>query len=133
MNKVVLIGRLTKDPEIRYTNNQLAIATFTLAIDRFSRNSDEKKADFPRVTCFGKTAQLVEQYVQKGQQVALDGSLQTGSYKDSDGKTIYTTDVIADRVEFLGSAKGKGESSANTVPNPLAESGFEALDEDVPF
>ena len=130
MNKVILIGRLTKDPEIRYTNNQLAIASFTVAIDRFSRNSDEKKADFPRVTCFGKTAQLVEQYVKKGQQVAIDGSLQTGSYKDNDGKTVYTTDVIADRVEFLGSKKQDGE---NTTYNPLADEGFTALDEDVPF
>lgn len=130
MNKVILIGRLTKDPEIRYTNNQLAIASFTVAIDRFSRNSDEKKADFPRVTCFGKTAQLVEQYVKKGQQVAIDGSLQTGSYKDNDGKTVYTTDVIADRVEFLGSKKQDGE---NTTYNPLADESFTALDEDVPF
>lgn len=129
MNNVVLIGRLTKDPEIRYTQSNIAVASFTLAIDRPVKSGGEKQTDFPRVICFGKTAELVEKYVTKGRQVAVQGRIQTGSYQKQDGSTAYTTDVVADRVEFLGSA-----SKSNDTPSD-APSGFAALDDDdnIPF
>ena len=99
MNNVILIGRLTKDPEVRY-NNDLTIATFTLAIDRQTKGK-EKQTDFPRITVFGKQAENCDKFLAKGRLVGVQGRLQTGSYKDKDGKTVYTTDVNADRVEFL--------------------------------
>ena len=102
MNNVVLIGRLTRDPEVRYTaNTQMAVATFTLAVDRPVKSGEEKKADFPRVITFGKQAENCEKYLQKGRLVAVQGRIQTGSYKNKEGQTVYTTDVVADRVEFL--------------------------------
>jgi single-strand DNA-binding protein len=118
MNNVVLIGRLTRNPEVRYTNETppRAVATFTLAIDK---NGKDKGADFPRITCFGKTAELVEQFISKGRLVGIQGRIQTGSYKDKDGKTVYTTDVVADRVEFLDRAQ------KSDIPE-----GFQEVDED---
>ena len=101
MNNVILIGRLTRDPELRYTTSQMAVATFTLAIDRPTKADKEKETDFPRIKAFGKTAENCEKYLAKGRMVAVQGSLQTGSYEDKDGKRVYTTDVIANRVEFL--------------------------------
>jgi single-strand DNA-binding protein len=102
MNNVVLIGRLTRDPEVRYTGDQMAIASFTLAIDRIYRSGDgEKQTDFPRVVTFGKQAELCERYLAKGRLVAVQGSVRTGSYKNKEGVTVYTTDVAADRVQFL--------------------------------
>lgn len=94
MNRVELIGNLTKDPEIRGADTK--VASFTLAVSR-----KDGKADFPRITCFGKTAEIAERYLKKGSKVAIEGSIRTGSYQDRAGKTVYTTDVNADRVEFL--------------------------------
>lgn len=138
MNSVVLIGRLTRDPEVRYTASQMAVATFTLAVDRQVRSGEEKKADFIRITCFGKTAELVERYISKGRQIAVQGRIQTGSYQNKDGQTVYTTDVVADRVEFLGSAgTGGGRSDADrfdaAADEPAAPKGFDVLDDDIPF
>ena len=102
MNSVVLIGRLTRDPEIRYTAaTQMAVATFTIAIDRPVRAGGEKQTDFPRITVFGRQAENCERYLAKGRLVGVQGRLQTGSYQNKDGVTDYTTDVVADRVEFL--------------------------------
>ena len=102
MNSVILIGRLTRDPELRYTSGtQMAVATFTVAIDRPVRAGAEKQTDFPRVTVFGKQAENCEKYLAKGRLVGVQGRLQTGSYTNKDGVTVYTTDVVADRVEFL--------------------------------
>jgi len=102
MNSVVLIGRLTKDPEIRYgATNQMAIANFNLAVERPVKQNGEKQVDFPRITVFGKQAENTEKYVVKGMLVGIIGRIQTGSYQNKDGTTVYTTDVIADRVEFL--------------------------------
>ena len=102
MNSVVLIGRLTRDPEIRYTAaTQMAVATFTIAIDRPVRAGGEKQTDFPRITVFGRQAENCERYLAKGRLVGVQGRLQTGSYQNKDGVTVYTTDVVADRVEFL--------------------------------
>lgn len=101
MNSVVLIGRLTRDPELRYTTSQMAVATFSLAIDRPVRAGKERETDFPRITVFGKQAENCEKYLAKGRMAAVQGRLQTGSYTNKDGAKVYTTDVVADRVEFL--------------------------------
>ena len=102
MNSVILIGRLTQDPEVRYTSgSQMAVCNFTLAIDRPARQGGERQADFPRVVVFGKQAETCERYLAKGRLVAVNGRIQTGSYQNRDGQTVYTTDVVANRVEFL--------------------------------
>lgn len=124
MNQVVLIGRLTKDPEVRYTQDGMAIARFSLAVDRMTKG--EKKADFINILVFGKQAENCEKYLAKGRKVAIEGRIQTGSYTKDDGTKVYTTDVVAGRVEFIDWGEKKKEDEE--VPQ-----GFEALDEDVPF
>lgn len=139
MNSVVLIGRLTRDPEIRYTaSTQMAVATFTVAIDRPVRSGAEKQTDFPRVTVFGKQAENCERFLAKGRLVGIQGRLQTGSYTNKDGATVYTTDVVADRVEFLewGDRGDRPQSQGFTGSAPKmdeAPEGFSAIDEDIPF
>ena len=142
MNSVVLIGRLTRDPELRYTSGtQMAVATFTVAIDRPVRAGGEKQTDFPRVTVFGKQAENCEKFLAKGRLVGVQGRLQTGSYTNKDGATVYTTDVVADRVEFLEwGDKPQGSSSFSTSGSTSqgsgaesAPAGFSAIDEDIPF
>ena len=141
MNSVVLIGRLTKDPEVSYTaGTQMAVAKFSLAIDRPVRSGGEKQTDFPRVTVFGKQAENCEKFLGKGRLVGIQGRLQTGSYTNKDGSAVYTTDVIADRVEFLDFGKrenventgvtGNVGNAENTDPIPR---GFSAVDDDIPF
>lgn len=133
MNSVVLIGRLTRDPEVRYAAaTQMAVATFTIAIDRPVRAGGEKQTDFPRVTVFGKQAENCEKYLAKGRLVGVQGRLQTGSYQDKNGNTVYTTDVVADRVEFLEWGEKKHPASGGFI-QAEAPDGFEALDCDVPF
>ncbi len=136
MNSVILIGRLTKNPEIRWSG-EMAVATFTVAIDRPAKRGEEKKADFPRVTVFGKQAENCEKYLARGRLVGIDGRLQTGSYTNRDGRTVYTTDVIADRVEFLewGGKDGERQPQSRTeTHNDEPPEGFRAMtDEDVPF
>ena len=111
MNNVVLIGRLTKDPELRYTSGtNNAMCSFTLAVDRGlskeKRMEMEQKgqptADFINITSWGKTAELVANYLSKGKQVAIQGRIQTSSYDGQDGKRVYRTDVVAEKVEFIG-------------------------------
>ena len=102
MNSVVLIGNLTKDPETGYTPQQTAITHFSLAVSRPRKNGEDQGADFIRITTFGKQAEICDRYLSKGRKVAIHGRIQTGSYKNKDGITVYTTDVIADNVEFLG-------------------------------
>ena len=129
MNHVILIGRLTRDPELRYTaGTQMAVATFTVAIDRPTGKDKEKHTDFPRVTVFGRSAENCEKFLTKGRLVGIQGSLQTGSY-EKNGQTIYTTDVIANRVEFLE----WGEKKEPAQPVDYAPDGFTAIDEDIPF
>ncbi len=114
MNSVILIGRLTRDPELSYTpNNQTAVTRFTLAVDRPVVQGRERQADFIRITVWGKQAETCERYLSKGRQVAVMGRIQTGSYKNREGVTVYTTDVVADRVEFLGGGNGEGGRSQN--------------------
>lgn len=131
MNNVVLIGRLTRDPEIRYTaGTQMAVATFTVAIDRPVKAGAEKQTDFPRVTVFGKQAENCERFLAKGRLVGVQGRIQTGSY-EKDGQKVYTTDVVADRVEFLEWGERKeqtGQPDFDTAP-----AGFSTIDEDIPF
>lgn len=137
MNTVVLIGRLTRDPEIRYIpQSETAVANFTLAVDRPIK---EKTADFIRIVAFGKTAELVERFLVKGRLVGVQGRIQTGSYKTKEGDTRYTTEVYAERVEFLewGDKGGSGSGSENkkTEKSPDLPEGFQALedDDDIPF
>lgn len=130
MNNVVLIGRLTRDPELKYTSGtQMAVATFTLAIDRPVKAGGERQTDFPRVTVFGKQAENCEKFLFKGRLVGVQGRLQTGSYTNKDGATVYTTDVVADRVEFLE----WGEKTQETGRAAIEPNDFAAVDEDIPF
>lgn len=125
MNKVILIGRLVRDPELRYTQSNQAVCTFTLAVDKkLSRKKREEAetagrpiADFPRIIVWGKAGENASRYLFKGSQCAVEGRIQTGSYKDQDGKTIYTTDIIAENVEFLfrpTQDESKSNSDVNT-------------------
>ena len=102
MNDVKLIGRLTADPELRYTTDEKPRATFSLAVDR---PHTKDKTDFPRIVVFGNLAETVARYLTKGRMVAVDGSVQTGSYTNRDGQKVYTTDIVADSVEFLDKPK----------------------------
>ena len=143
MNNVVLIGRLTRDPEVKYINaeNPLAVATFTVAIDRPTRAGQEKKTDFPRVQVFGRVAENCEKFLSKGRLVGIQGRLQTGNYINREGVTVYTTDVVAERVEFLewGDKKAhniqkEGESkNAKEEVQEMPEEFQEVKDEDIPF
>ncbi len=139
MNSVSLIGRLTRDPEVRYSaGSQTAVAKFTLAVNRPFAKDGEQDADFIGITCFGKTAELVEKYMSKGRQVGITGRIQTGSY-ERDGQKVYTTDVIADRVEFLdkgGNANSEGyqRTVENNPFDDQVPAGFAKLtDDDIPF
>ena len=131
-NLVVLTGRMTKDATVNYTPSQMAVARFTLALDRGKdKNGENKGADFPNCVAFGKNAENIEKFSGKGLRVQVTGHLQTGSYEDKDGKKVYTTDVIADRVEFIDWKTANG--SNNAVPQVAMPDNFEAIDEDVPF
>lgn len=115
MNKVILMGRLTKDPEVRYSQNDssMAIARYTLAVDRrFNRNNDENTADFISCTAFGKAGEFAEKYFRKGIKIAVTGRIQTGSYTNKDGVKVYTTDVVVEDQEFAES-KSASESNSN--------------------
>ena len=104
MNKVILIGRLTKDPETRQAG-ETQVTRFTLAVDRRYKKEGGQDTDFPNIVTFGKTAEFANKYLHKGVKIAIDGHIVTGSYKNKDGATIYTTEVIADSVEFAESKK----------------------------
>ena len=136
MNKVQLIGRLTKDAEVRYAQNDtnMAIARFTVAVDRRIKKENEQMADFISCVAFGKTAQFIEKYFVKGSRIGLCGHIQTGTYMDKNGNKVYTTDVIVDDAEFVES---KG-SAVETENNPATDNnGFmnipDDIDEGLPF
>ena len=129
MNSFSGIGRLTRDPDVRYNpNTQVAVARFTIAID--SGYGDNKRTDFPSIVVFGKMAEVVEKYLKKGSQVAVQGRLQTGSY-EKDGVRHYTTDIIASNIEFLG--KPKQDSNASSSEQNDIPEGFAMIDEEFPF
>ena len=114
MNSVQLIGRLTRDPEVRYTGDQMAIATFSIAIDRPPRRDGTRETDFPRITVFGRQAENCEKYLTKGRLVGIEGRIQTGSYTNRNGDKVYTTDVVANRVEFLEWGDRQGGSGSGS-------------------
>lgn len=134
MNSVQLIGRLTRDPEIRYTDGGASIARFGLAVDRRFKQENGADADFINIVSFGKTAEFIEKYFHKGIKIALNGRIQTGSYTDKDGKKVYTTDIVAENVEFCES---KGTSSNNDATAPAQNGEFmnipDGIDEELPF
>ena len=147
MNKVILMGRLTRDAEVRYSQgeNSTAIARFSLAVDRrFRRDGDEQTADFIICVAFGRTAEFLERFGRKGTKFVLEGRIQTGSYTNKDGQRVYTTDVVAENVEFAESknASGGGDNSGFTPsdrpsPSSAAGDGFmnipDGIDEELPF
>ena len=115
MNSVILIGRLARDPELSYTpNTQTAVCRMTLAVDRPRRQGEDQGADFIRITVWGRQAETCDRYLSKGRLISVQGRIQTGSYKNRNGETVYTTDVVADRVEFLG---GNNQQQAQPKPD----------------
>lgn len=111
MNSVQLVGRFTRDPDIRYTNGGLTVARFSLAVDRAYRKDGEQGADFISCVAFGKSAEFIEKYFSKGRRIGLNGRIQTGSYTNKDGAKVYTTDVVAEHVEFVDNNPSSGEGS----------------------
>lgn len=143
MNKVILVGRLTRDPEVRYTQgeNQTAIARYTLAVDRRFKRDGEPTADFINCVVFGKSAEFAEKYFRQGLRVAISGRITTGSYTNKDGIKVYTTEVTVEEQEF---AESKAESEANktssrqaTSANASSVDGFmnipDGIEEELPF
>ena len=119
MNKVILMGRLTRDSEVRYSQREssTAVAHYTLAVDRrFKRESDEQTADFIRCVCFGKLAEFAEKYLRQGTKIAITGRIQTGSYTHKDGQRIYTTDVVVEEQEFAESKRASEQNSGSSFP-----------------
>ena len=130
MNKVILMGRLTRDPQVRYTQGQdpMAIARFTLAVDRRGRKQEgQQDADLPSCVAFGKSAEFVEKYVHQGTKIVLTGRIQTGSYTNKDNIKVYTTEVIAEDIEFAESkatAEGSGGAGGHQKPDQTENDGF---------
>ena len=154
MNKVILIGRLTRDPDVRYSSgdNAMAIARFTLAVDRRQRRdasaSDQQTADFIGCVAFGRQGEFVEKYFRKGMKAVVEGRIQTGSYTNKDGQKVYTTDIVAENIEFAESKNSGGGAPAGDsfVPmsngnqgqsQPEVGDGFmnipDGIDEELPF
>ena len=134
MNTVVLLGRFVKKPELGYTSNNTAVTRFSIAVDRPKKNGEDTGADFPNITVYGKTAENVCRYMDKGRQIAVMGHIQTGSYKKGD-TTIYTTDVIADRVEFIGNREKPQERRSPQVEDFLDgfDTRFSGVEDAMPF
>lgn len=148
MNKVILMGRLTRDPEMRYSSgeNQTAVARYTLAVDRrFKRQGDEQTADFINCVVFGRGAEFAENYLHQGTKIAITGRIQTGSYTNKEGRKVYTTEVVVEEQEFAESKaaaanyNGGGYQQAPSRPEPTqaAGDGFmnipDAIEEELPF
>lgn len=141
MNKVILMGRLTRDPEVRYSqgDNAMAIARYSLAVDRrFKRDGDEQTADFINCVAFGKAGEFAEKYLKKGTKIAVVGRIQTGSYANKDGQKVYTTDVVIEEQEFAESKNSSSSSDGQTSrPTPSSNDGFmnipDGIDEELPF
>lgn len=131
MNKVLLIGRLTRDPEIRWTQGQesMCVAKFTLAVDRRTKKEGEQSADFISCTAFKKPAEFIEKYIKKGTKIALEGRWQTGSYTNKEGAKIYTNDCIVEQVEFAESKAS--ENKQETAPTAPQDDGFMNIPDEV--
>ena len=116
MNKVILIGRLARDSEVKYSANNMMILRNSVAVDRRTKQEGQPTADFIPVTAFGKTAEFISNYFSKGKRIAITGRIQTGSYDNAEGKKVYTTDVIIDEVEFVESKAASGETQGYSKP-----------------
>ena len=145
MNKVILMGRLTRDAEVRYSQGDAstAVARFSLAVDRrFKRDGDEQTADFINCVAFGRTGEFMERFGRKGTKFLVEGRIQTGSYTNKDGQRVYTTDVVVEQVEFAES-KASSDNNVGYVPadrpspSGAAGDGFmnipDGIDEELPF
>lgn len=142
MNKVILMGRLTRDPEVRYSQGEtsMAIARYTLAVDRRFKRDGEQTADFIGCVAFGRAGEFAEKYFRKGTKVLVTGRIQTGSY-ERDGQRVYTTDVVVEEQEFAESKASSQDSSyqqaAGPAPSSAVGDGFmnipEGLEEELPF
>lgn len=139
MNKVILMGRLTRDPEVRYSQGEqsMAVARYTLAVDRAYKKDDDHTADFIGCVAFGKSAEFAEKYFRQGTKIAIVGRIQTGSYVNKDGVKVYTTNIVVDEQEFAES-KAAGQRHQNTAaPASASGDGFmnvpEGIDEELPF
>lgn len=136
MNKAIIIGRMTRRADIRYTQgeNQTCIARFTLAVNRKFAKEGEKSADFISCIAFGRVAEFLERYGDKGIKFVVEGRIQTGSYTNKDDRTVYTTDVVVEQVEF---AESKSSNAADQNRNIPPEEGFmeipEGIEEELPF
>lgn len=142
MNKVILMGRLVADPEIRYSQgeNASAVARYRLAVDRRFKREGEANADFIPCVAFGKLAEFAEKYLHKGTKIAVVGRIQTGSYTNKEGVKVYTTDVVIEEQEFAeskGSSSGSGQQPAASPYGQADENGFmnipDGIDEELPF
>lgn len=143
MNKVILMGRLTRDPEVRYSSgdNQMAIARYSLAVDRRrGKNDDQPSADFINCVAFGRSAEFAEKYFHKGLKISVVGRIQTGSYTNKDGQKVYTTDVVVEEQEFAESKAASGNAGNSAPagnPEPSNGDGFmnipDGIDEELPF
>jgi single-strand DNA-binding protein len=135
MNKIILCGRLVRDPEVRYTqsSNSMAVAKFTLAVDRKFKKDGEQSADFINCTAFGKTAEIIEKHVKKGVKLIVEGRWQTGSYKNKDGQTVYTNDCAVDSIEFCESRSSQQGNDNVSRPTPSTSSGdgFMTIPDDI--
>ena len=118
MNKVILMGRLTRDPEVRYTqgDNAMAIARYSLAVDRRFKRDGEPDADFINCVAFGKSGEFAEKYLKKGTKIAVVGRIQTGSYTNKDGQKVYTTDVVVEEQEFAESKNSSSSDNNQSAP-----------------
>ena len=143
MNKVILMGRLTKDPDVRYSQGEktTAVARYSLAVDRKFKRDGEASADFINCIAFGKNGEFAEKYLRKGTKIVVVGRIQTGSYTNKDGQKVYTTDVVVEEHEFAESKKAVSENSgsANNQSDafPTDKDGFmnipDGIDEELPF
>lgn len=144
MNKVILMGRLTRDPDIRYSQGTdgICIARYTLAVDRrFTRNENGQNADFISCVAFGKSGEFAEKYLRQGTKIVISGRIQTGSYTNREGQKVYTTDVVIEEQEFAESKAANeqhaGHASYQARPQQTGDDGFmpvpDDLDEDLPF
>ena len=136
MNAVQLVGRFTRDPDVRYTDGGLSIARFTIAVDRRFKKEGEQAADFINCVSFGKTAEFIEKYFGKGMRIGVTGRIQTGSYTNKDGAKVYTTDVIVEAAEFVESKSNTGTQETQGFGTP-GDDGFmnipDGIDEELPF
>lgn len=142
VNTVVLVGRITKDPEVRQTSGSVGVCNFTCAVNRsFKNQAGEREADFVNCVAFNKVASLMEQYVRKGQLISIEGRIQTRNYENTTGQRIYVTEVVANQVTFLESRSDNGYNSSPNEPTPppsapkpgLDVEDFSIDDDDLPF